>query len=187
MKNDKVVIEIEKKKLIQIVIIVIGVLLVCMVSFAISNSNSEKYKDSSTAQTSDDDILKLATKEAGEVSDNEREQAKEISIDEYLELYNGDSKKIILLSKPTCSYCKIAIPILENIIYKYKVEINYLNVGELSSEDSKKLTNSSEYFSEGYGTPLIFIVKSGEIVDKIDGLVTKESYIEFFRQYEFME
>lgn len=186
MKNDKIVVEIEKKKLIQIIAIVVVVFLVCIISFAVSNLNSEGYKDNNM-DTSGDDILKIATKEAGEISNDERTKPNEVSIDEYLELFKSENRKLVLLSKETCSYCQIATPILENIIYKHNVDINYLNVGNLSGEDTQKLISSSDYFSEGYGTPLIFIVQNGEIVDKIDGLVTKESYMEFFKQYGFME
>ena len=190
MKNDKILIELDKKKLIKVLLIVLCIFLVFMGSFLLTNNKSEKYKDSNSSNTSDsgdNSILETATKEAGEVSDNERKEPNQISIDDYFNLYNGSENKLILFSRTTCQYCKIATPILENIIYKYNVEINYLNVSDLSSDDNKRLIASNDYFSEGYGTPLILVVKGGEIVYKIEGLVTREDYIKFFEEYEFME
>lgn len=188
MKNEKIVIEVEKKKLIQYIAIIIFVFLVCVISFAVSNSKSEKYSKTSNKNLSnEEDILQVATKDAGEVKDDERVAPNEISTEDYLNFYNGSESKLVLFSSPSCDYCKIATPILENIIYKYKVEINYLNTGDLSNEDQQKIMESNNYFSSGFGTPLMLVVKDGEIVDKIDGLVTRDSYIAFFKEYGFME
>lgn len=189
MKDEKIVIELEKKKVFQYVAIIALVFLVCVVSFAVSNSNSEKYSKSTSSNDlgSEEDILQVATKEAGEVKDEERVAPNEISADDYLNLYNGSDNKLVLFASPTCSYCKIATPILENLIYQYKVEINYLNTNDLSEEDRKKIIESDDYFSSGFGTPLILVVKEGKIVDQIDGLVTRDSYMSFFKEYGFME
>ena len=46
---------------------------------------------------------------------------------------------------------------------------------------------SNDYFKEGFGTPLMLVVQDGKIVDKIDGLVTKDNYMSFFKEYGFME
>lgn len=189
MKDGKIVIELDKKKVIQYIVIIVLVFLVCVVSFAVSNSNSEKYSKSTTSTDleGEEDILQLATKEAGEVKDEERVAPNEISTDDYINFYNGDESKLILFSSPSCSYCKIAVPILENLIYEYKIDMNYINTADLSNEDRQKIMESNEYFSEGFGTPLMLVVKDGNIVDKIDGLVDRESYIAFFKEYGFME
>lgn len=189
MKDEKIVIELEKKKVFQYAAIIAVVFLVCVVSFAVSNSNSEKYSKSTSSNNlaGEEDILQVATKEAGEVNDDERVAPNEISTDDYLNLYNGSESKLILFSSPACEYCKIATPILENLIYQYKVEINYLNTNSLSDADRQKIVESNDYFSSGFGTPLMLVVKDGKIVDQIDGLVTKDSYIAFFKEYGFME
>ena len=188
-KDNEIVIQ--KDKLFKIIGIVIASLLFILVSFAISNSASEEYSKNSTSESSSsnsgDDTLEVATKEAGEISDGERTSPNEISIDEYLDLYNGNQNSIVLLSRPTCSYCKIATPILENIIYKYNVKINYLNIDNLDDDGVAKLVSSDEYFSQGYGTPLLLVVGKEKISDKIEGLSTKSDYISFFKENKFME
>ncbi len=189
MKEEKIVIELEKKKVFQYLIVIAIVFLVCIISFAVSNSNSEKYSKNTSNNNvgNGEDILQIATKDAGDVKDDERVAPNEISTDDYLSLYGGSDQKLVLFSSPTCQYCKIATPILENLIYQYKVEINYLNTGNLSNEDRQKIMESNDYFKEGFGTPLMLVVQDGKIVDKIDGLVTKDSYMSFFKEYGFME
>ncbi len=186
--NDEIIIS--KSKLFKVLAISLGVIILIIICFLISSNDSETYKAQTTSSSDaveEEDVLQKAIQEAGEVSDEERTQPDAISIDEYIDLYNGNENELVLLSRPTCQYCKIATPILENIIYKYGVKINYLNTDELDDEANSKLISSDEYFKEGYGTPLLLVVSNGSIVDKIDGLVTREEYISFFQKYQFME
>lgn len=182
-KQDTIVIS--KDKLLKGIGITVGVLLLVVVSFALSANNSEAYQESSTTteESSGDDVLQLAIKQAGEISDDERTSPKEITIDEYLDIYNGSSQKLVLISRPTCQYCQIATPILENIIYNYGVEINYLNTDEFDDDANSKFVSSDEYFSEGYGTPMLLLVGNGKLVDQVDGLTTRDEYLSFLKKY----
>lgn len=187
-KNDEIIIS--KSKLLKVVGIVIGLVLFFGICFAVSSSNSEEYKESTTTtsdSSSDDSTYDTAVKEAANVKDSERTSPHEISIGEYLELYKESGKKLVLISRPTCQYCQIATPIIENIIYEYKVDINYLNTDELGDDGNSELVSSDDYFSEGYGTPLLLVVGDGAIVDKVEGLTSKSQYINFFKEYGFME
>ncbi len=184
--NDQIVIS--KSKLLKGIGITVGIILLLVICFFASTTNTEKYSEAdSSSNLSDEELYEVAVKNASEVSDEERVSPHEISVDEYVDLYKSDKKSLVLFSRPTCQYCQIATPILENIIYKYKVEINYINTDELSDDDNASLVSSDEYFSEGYGTPLLLVVGNGEIIDKIEGLTTKDNYISFFKEYEFME
>lgn len=187
--NSKITIEIEKGKLIKTILISLGIILVCALCFLVSANSSEEYQESSPTEDASDEgsVIEVATKEAGEVSDDERKSPTEISIDNYLEMYDGEGSNLVLISRPTCQYCKIATPIIENLIYEYNIEMGYLNPDNMSDEDTSKLISSDDYFSEGYGTPLVMVVGDGKITDKIEGLVTRDSYIAFFKEYGFME
>ena len=57
----------------------------------------------------------------------------------------------------------------------------------MSDDDVAKLVSSDDYFSEGYGTPLLLVVGDGKISNKIEGLATKSEYISFFKENKFME
>ena len=111
----------------------------------------------------------------------------DIDIDEYLDLYDGSKNSIVLFSRPTCGYCQIAEPILHHIAYQYKLTINHVNTDEMSSSDEKKLVESDDYFSDGFGTPLLVVVSNGEIVDMVSGLVDTENYVKFFTKHGFID
>ena len=73
-----------------------------------------------------------------------------IGIDEYLTLLAGEEPAAIYLARPTCSHCQVQKPIMENLVYKYDVKINYLNTDELDNEGMTKLQSSDDFFNEGW-------------------------------------
>ena len=62
--------------------------------------------------------------------------------------------------------------------YKKRKEI----VDGFSEEDKANLLNSDKYFQkkDGMPTPLLLLVKNSKIIDKVEGLISKDEYIEFF-------
>lgn len=101
-----------------------------------------------------------------------------ITIDEYLELMSknqkDDTKQIVYVASPSCSYCNMETPILKKIVGKYELQVNYLNTEKFYdaskedyTEDGYKFINSSDIYKNGYGTPNIIIIQNGEIIDGI--------------------
>ena len=182
----------DNSKLIKICVVTFSIILVCAVCFSISLSNGEKYtKNSTTSDSStssdDNDILKTATEEAANISDDERKSPDPINIDEYLEYYSGSTNTVVLFARDSCEYCKLATPILENIIYESDVDLKYVDLSTLSDDDKTKLASSNDYFKEGISTPLLVVVGNNSMTDYIEGLSTKENYTSFFKKYGFME
>lgn len=171
--------------------IVIALLVVSLILICVFGSTSTKYQKSSEesieSTTEGNSVLEQAQKESEEIKEDERTAPKTISVDDYLDLYKSDETSLVLISKESCGYCQIAVPIIENIIYTDGVEINHVDVGNMSDDDTAKLIGSDDYFSEGYGTPLILAVGENSIKDKIEGLTTKEGYKEFFKKYSSEE
>ena len=139
-----------------------------------SSTNNSSNDSSDSSSTSD-----IPEDEQGELND--------IDIDEYLDLKEGSDASIIYIARPTCHYCQEMEPIVRNIVYEYGVEINYLNTDELDDDGQAKLIESDDYFSEGYGTPLLLVVQNDEIVDIQEGLSTKDTTVNFFRDNGFIE
>lgn len=185
----------KNKKVFKGIVIAVLVVLVCALCYFASSAASakagESYSDSSnsTEQTSNDamDMTTRAQEESANVSDDEKKDFNDIDIDRYLELYDGDENAIVLFSRPTCGYCQIAEPILHHIAYQYDLTINHINTDEMDSDDETNLVQSDDYFSEGFGTPLLLVVSDGKIVDKISGLVDTDTYVKFFTTNGFIE
>ena len=143
-------------------------------------STTSSDTDSSTTTTSD-------TSSSSDIPEDEQGDLTDIDIDEYLDLKEGDEASIIYIARPTCHYCQEMEPIVKNIVYEYGVEVNYLNTDELDDDGQAKLVKSDDYFSEGYGTPLLLVVKDDEIVDIQEGLTDKDATVNFLKDNGFIE
>lgn len=184
------------KKIVTGIVVAVGVILVCALCYFASSAVSAKAGDnysesdnssSTTSGSSASDMTSRAQEESAKVPDDEKKDFNDIDMDEYLDLYDGSKNSIVLFSRPTCGYCQIAEPILHHIAYQYKLTINHVNTDEMSSDDETKLVESDDYFSDGFGTPLLVVVSNGEIVDMVSGLVDTDSYVKFFTDNGFID
>ena len=175
----------EKKEQIKNATIIILVLVIVFGgSFLASEMKSDKSKSNNT--TTPNKQENTTTSNDDEISEDKQAELNSIDIDKYLSLKKGSDKSIIYISRPTCHYCQQEDPIIKNIVYETKVTVNYLNTDELDDDGNSKLIKSDDYFSEGYGTPLLLVVQKNKIVDKIEGLTSKENIVSFFKKYGFI-
>ncbi len=165
-KSDNILININKKKLLNGIGIVVVVLAIIGLSFVASKSygsNIEPY------------------------------EFNEITIDEYLELLKSEEKSIIYIARPGCSFCIQETPILKKVASKYDLEVNYLDtsdffdsVNQQYTESGLKFVNSAEEYKEGYGTPNTIIVQNGKIVDGVYQYVEESELVELFKNNGFI-
>lgn len=174
MKNNKILV------ILGIVLAVILIIICSMVGTDSNNTKTDKVMED--GQT----IVTNAQKESEAVKDDEKKEFTQINVDKYLEYYAGEENKIILVARPTCHYCQIAEPILQNISFKYNIEINYLNTDEFSDDDQTKFVNSDDTFKDGFGTPFLLIVSNNKIVSSVNGLTDEDHYISFFKTNGFI-
>ena len=167
----------EKKK-IGIIIGIVILLVVIILSFAITPKDKE---ESTTSMDDAELILNNAKQYSANVKEDEKKEFIQINTTDFIEMYNQSEKKIVLIARPTCQYCQIAEPIIQNIAYKYNLDINYLNTDEFSEEDRGDFIKTDEAFENGFGTPFLIIVGNGKINDKVDGLTDQDHYLEFFK------
>lgn len=113
---------------------------------------------------------------------------KELTLDEYLKLIKEDEKNIILVARPTCSYCELFTPILKEAADDMDLEINYVNTDSFTNEDWTKFNNSLSYLSEeDWGTPLTLIVENEEVIADNGGYVDLSTIKTFFEENGFGE
>ena len=176
----------EKEQLKTCIIIVLILVIIFGGSYFASELKSDKYKNSSTTPTSNNTNTSSDDTSSSDISEDEQAELNSIDIDKYLSLKKGSDKSIIYISRPTCHYCQQEDPIIKNIVYETKITVNYLNTDELDDDGNSKLIKSDDYFSEGYGTPLLLVVQKDKIVDKLEGLTSKENIVSFFKKYGFI-
>ena len=168
------------------------VVLVLIIVFGASYFTSELKEcdnggSSTTTSSTDNSSSNDTTSTSSDIPEDEQGDLNEIDIDEYLDLLKGDEASIIYVARPTCHYCQEMEPIVRNIVYEYGVEVNYLNTDELDDDGQAKLVKSDDYFSEGYGTPLLLVVKDDEIVDIQEGLTDKDATVNFLKDNGFID
>ena len=154
--------------------------IVIILTIVIKPSNSDYKKESNTGTTT-------SSPADENIPEDERKELNSINIDQFLEMLKGEEAKIIYIGRPTCGHCVKQKPIMENIVFEYGVEINYLNTDELDDDDVSKLISSNEYFSEGFGTPLTLIVKDNQIVDKAVGETSKADMVNMFKEQSLIK
>ncbi len=137
-------------------------------------------KTNVTETTGDYDILTQAKTDASVVDEDARAEFKEISLDEYFELYNSSEESLVFIGSSSCGYSAIAEPIVSGIAYEEKLDIYYLNVYEFSQEEGKRFISSNQKL-EDFGTPMLLLVGNESIKDLVDQLTDKRHYLEFLK------
>ena len=167
-----------------IILIVILAIILCAGLFI----NNDDKEETSTKLTNDADIiLSNAQSESSKVKSEDKKEFQEINTNEYMELYRGQNKTIVLIARPTCHYCQIAEPILGKIAKDYDLDIKYLNTDNLTRDDYETLIGSNEFLNNGLGTPILLIVNEEKIINAVDGLTDTAHYIDFFKKNGFIE
>lgn len=127
---------------------------------------------------------KNTTKENETSQATELDQAgfNEVTIDEYLRLIAKDEKSIVLVARPTCSYCQQFTPILKQAMEDMNLTVNYIDTDKFSEEDWNTFSDSLDYLkNERWGTPLTLIVQNNKSIAENNGYVELETIKEFFK------
>lgn len=127
-------------------------------------------------------------KECGSCKEEEKGLT-EISASEYKELLNGEEVSLIYIASPTCGYCAQQEPIMKQLVNKYDVTVNYLNISAVTSAESTEIYNSysakqvADYQLEGVRTPTILLVQGGKVVDMNLGSMSLDNLVAFIKNY----
>ncbi len=101
-----------------------------------------------------------------------------IDYDEYKELIEKDEYSVITIGQTGCGHCTAIRPALDSIVTKTGLTIYYLNLTDMSREESNDFFetleslgyNEPKFLEDGsFGTPTTFTVKNGTIEYYISG------------------
>lgn len=106
----------------------------------------------------------------------------EVTIDEYLSLIKESEKNVILVARPTCSFCEKFTPILKKAMDELKIKVNYIDTDKFSEEDWESFNNSFSFFTTTeWGTPLVLITQNGELIAENQGYTELDGIKTFFK------
>ena len=75
----------------------------------------------------------------------------EVTLDEYLSLIKEDEQNIILVARPTCTYCELFTPTLKQAMDDMKLTINYIDTDKFNEAFKSGL------FDKLYSTNLTYV------------------------------
>lgn len=106
---------------------------------------------------------------------NNKNYLKEITYNEYINLKeeskNNNRKFILYVKQEGCPHCTAFTPTVEKVANKYKVQIYYINLTNLTKEDYK-LFNSEGFVN---GTPTILFFENGEELGSFSRIIGNKS------------
>lgn len=162
------------KQVILFVIVGLVIIIALLIPYTTDNkNNSDSVSLTVRTLTCDDDN----TESSHETTLNK------ISCQQYNDIINGEDTKLVLYARPSCGYCNQYIPILEEIVSEYGIEINYFDTDILSESEITEFYSSSNLMSGNeFGTPTLVTIKSGKITAYSVGYKEKDSTIEWLTE-----
>lgn len=101
-----------------------------------------------------------------------------INYEKYEDLIDSSKTHIITIGQTSCSHCTAFKPAINAVAEDYELTMNYLNLTDLSQEESNDFFESLEdieyndpaFVEKGeFGTPLTLVVKNGKVKHYISG------------------
>lgn len=107
----------------------------------------------------------------------------EITYSEYEEKLNTEAPFLVVIVRDGCSYCEMYEPIVSEVADEFNLPIYYINLSNLTSEESGALASSNSYLKkEQWGTPTTLFMYGNVVVDSIGGYVEKDKFVEFITE-----
>ncbi len=121
-----------------------------------------------------------------------------VTIEQSLDLFDSEDAQVIFFGAPTCGYCIEFIPVLEAAQAEYDMVHHYLDVSAVTEDETEfaeemaKLMSvespdpSAETYGDLFGvTPMVIIVKDGEMISGNLGYVDETTYFAFLEDNGF--
>ncbi|MBQ9072603.1 MAG: thioredoxin family protein [Bacilli bacterium] len=114
-----------------------------------------------------------------------------IDYDKYEDLIDDSGIHAIVIGQTTCSHCIAFKPTMNTVAKDYDVTINYLDLTEMSEDESNDFFaglktigyNDPDFLEDGsFGTPTTLIVEDGKVVDYISGQRTISQLVREFKK-----
>lgn len=114
-----------------------------------------------------------------------------IDYSEYEKLISNNKTNIIVVGQTGCSHCIAIKPALNTVAGDYNITINYLNLTDLTEEESNNFSeslktieyNDEDFLQDGsFGTPLTLIVENGKVKSYLSGERTISQLVKEFKK-----
>lgn len=138
------------------------------------------------AKNSYDDQKKKEEKEQQEIAES-ISNLTVINLDKLENIFKSEDTKIVFIGSLTCPHCTSIKPKINSLAKELDIEINYLELSELSDDDQKRLYSMNKFLENGTSIPLVMAIKNNEVIDSFVGDLEKEAIESFLKKNLNME
>lgn len=90
---------------------------------------------------------------------------------------------LVVIVQEGCGYCDMFKPVVEEVSNEYNFPAYYINLTNLSAEESKALGESNSYLRRNkWGTPTTLFMYGDAVVDSMGGYTEKEEFVLFIKE-----
>ncbi len=100
------------------------------------------------------------------------------------EKLNNADNQLIYIGRPTCSYCGLLEPSLEEMAERYEFDYLYVNTDELGTSHSSEIM--AKIGKSSVGTPYMAIVSNGEVVAEQEGYTDYDYTFKFLQENDII-
>lgn len=118
---------------------------------------------------------------------NKNNKLQELSYAEYQEKVDANEKFIVVIERTNCSYCQQYMPIVKKVAAEYDIDIYYINLENITSDEIESLVASNSFFEGEWGTPTTLYVEGSNTIDSINEYVEKDELVTFLKDNEIIE
>ena len=114
--------------------------------------------------------------------DNLEDKLNELSYNEFKSLIKDNNKNIVLLIQDNSADSEKVYELLNQMVYNYDIDVNYINLGKTNSEVYQKVKNKLKDmgYEEVVSMPMVLIIESNKVVDYIVGNSTEKYFLDSF-------
>lgn len=109
-----------------------------------------------------------------------------IEYNDIISKFEKEESFVLLISQTTCNHCASFKPKIEDVANEYKINVYYIDVDLLDSEETSKLKSYVSYS----GTPATVFIKDGKetsAATRINGDASKEKIIKKLKSNGFID
>lgn len=105
-----------------------------------------------------------------------------IDLKEYKTKLAEDKLNVFVVGQSTCGYCIQAKLVLNELVEQKDIEINYVNISYMTTDEKTEFDSSLDYLKSSYGTPVMLVTKNGKLVDVLEGYAPMANYVQFLEK-----
>lgn len=99
-----------------------------------------------------------------------------------------EGKHFVYIGRKTCPHCVHFSPVLNKSVAKFKYTLNYLDIEKISEDEYNMIRTLDPFLEKNFGsTPMVIVIESGKITDKVQGNIPENDYYNFLMNNNIKE